>query len=92
MAKAKEVKTDLSRKDMERVIKGGGSVLYGGEIITSVKGLPDEADLAETDEQLAAAAAKIEEEEKTVAAKKAKVETKTASRSSSKSSSKKSNK
>lgn len=75
MAK-KEARTKLSREDMVKVIKGGGSVLHGGEIITDIKALPDAADLAETDEELADAAAEVEAEEKKVAAKKAKVQSK----------------
>jgi hypothetical protein len=88
MAKAKEVKTKLSREDMQDVIKGGGSVLHGGEIITNADDLPDEIDLAETDEELAAATAKVEDEEKAVAVKKEKA----ASKSSGSKSGRKSNK
>jgi hypothetical protein len=39
----------LSRADMERVIKDGGSVLHRGILHTRVETLPTEADLAEGD-------------------------------------------
>jgi hypothetical protein len=70
-------RTRLSRKDMENVIKVGGSVLHDGEIITKVDELPDEIDLAETDEELAAATEAIEQEEAKVASKKTKAAGKT---------------
>lgn len=73
---AKVARTKLSREDMVKVIKGGGSVLHGGEIITDIKALPDAADLAETDEELADAAAEVDAEEKKVAAKKTKLQSK----------------
>lgn len=71
-------KETLSRKDMEAVIAGGGSVMHGGQIHTSVATLPDAVDLAETDEEIAAAAADVEAEEQQVAAKKEKVANKSA--------------
>jgi hypothetical protein len=36
----------LSRDQMEAVIANGGSILYGGRLITRVEHLPSEADLA----------------------------------------------
>lgn len=40
----------LSREEMERVIREGGSVLYGGRTISRVQDLPNEVDLAQGDE------------------------------------------
>lgn len=49
----------LSRNEMEQVIRGGGSVLHGGRIISRVQDLPNDADLAqgnpEQEQQLATA-------------------------------------
>lgn len=77
---AKEVKEKLSRADMEEVIKGGGSVMVDGQIITSVKGLPDDVDLAETEEEIAAAEEALAAQEQEVAAKKAKAKKKAAAK------------
>lgn len=74
----KEVKTELSRADMEAIIARGESVMHGGQIHTSTATLPDEIDLAESEEDTAAAEAKIEAEEKALAAKKEKVAAKKA--------------
>jgi hypothetical protein len=40
----------LSREEMERVIREGGSVLYGGRTISRLEDLPNEVDLAQGDE------------------------------------------
>jgi hypothetical protein len=82
---AKEVKTRLTRKDMENVIAGGGSVLHDGEIITKIKGLPDELDLAETPEELEEATANLDQEEKALATKKSKAASKSGNKAASKS-------
>lgn len=51
----------LTRQQMEQAIKNGGSVLYGGRLITRTEHLPSDADLAEGNpEQEAAAAAALE--------------------------------
>lgn len=56
MAKEKNpVRTDLSRSDMEKIIKGGGSVMVNGEIVTKVEYLPD------TDESIGAAEEELAE-------------------------------
>jgi hypothetical protein len=50
---ANKVKTDLSRAEMEAVIKGGGSVLHGGVVHTSSGTLPeDEESLATAEKEL----------------------------------------
>lgn len=59
---AEQQKTRLSRKDMEEVIKGGGSVLHDGRIITSVEDLPKPEELAETDAERAATAEDLRRE------------------------------
>lgn len=41
----------LSRRDMEDVIKQGGSVMYKGQVLTHVGHLPPEADLVAGDEE-----------------------------------------
>jgi hypothetical protein len=41
----------LTRQGMESVIASGGSVMHGGKVITRIEHLPDEADLAQGDEQ-----------------------------------------
>lgn len=46
-----EQKTRLSRADMEETIKGGGSVLLDGRIVTNVADLPNPEELAETEEE-----------------------------------------
>ncbi len=85
MAKDKApARTKLSRSDMEDVIKRGGSVMHDGEIITKISDLPDEVDLAETPEEIAAAEAKVDAEEKAVADKKAKVASKASAKKSAK--------
>ena len=43
----------MTRKEMEAVIKGGGSVLHGGKVITSIADLPQQEDLAQTDTEKA---------------------------------------
>jgi hypothetical protein len=50
----KNARTELTRQEMEKIIKGGGSVMIGGNIITKVSGLP------ETEESLAAAESELE--------------------------------
>lgn len=80
MAKSKEVRTKLSRADMEEIIKGGGSVLHDGELITDLKSLPDAVDLAETDAELAEVENSLAEEEAAVATKKSKVASKKSAR------------
>lgn len=80
MAKQKKVRTKLTRADMEDIIKGGGSVLHDGELITDLKSLPDEVDLAETDAELAEAEEKIAGEEEAVATKKTKAASKRSTR------------
>lgn len=40
----------ISREKMENIIRGGGSVMFEGNIITDVKQLPTEAELAKGDE------------------------------------------
>lgn len=52
----------LTFAEMERVIQSGGSVLYSGQIITRVEGLPSEADLAQTEEERAAVAGGLEKQ------------------------------
>jgi cell division protein FtsB len=47
----------LSRDQMEAVIANGGSILYGGRLITRVEHLPSEADLAAGDPTAEAKAA-----------------------------------
>lgn len=46
----KTVNSRLTRAGMEKVIRDGGSVMHGREIITNVDDLPSEAELAEGDE------------------------------------------
>jgi hypothetical protein len=45
----------LSREEMERVIREGGSVLYQGRIVARVEDLPNEVDLAQGDAEKQAA-------------------------------------
>lgn len=48
-------KDRLNHDDMKKVIEDGGAVLYRGNTITRVDDLPSAAELAETDEDRAAA-------------------------------------
>jgi hypothetical protein len=50
----KNARTELTRQEMEKIIKGGGSVMIGGEIISKI------GDLPETEESLAAAESDLE--------------------------------
>lgn len=45
----------LTRKQMEAVIRGGGTVLYKGRGITNINNLPSAAAMAETEEEKQAA-------------------------------------
>lgn len=47
----------LTRGQMEQAIREGGSVLYGGQVITRIDHLPSEAELAKGDADKEAAAA-----------------------------------
>jgi chromosome segregation ATPase len=64
----------MTRNEMAKTIKGGGSVLLKGRIITSVDDLPEEEDLAETDEQKAAAADALRSETSALSERLAKIE------------------
>jgi len=46
----------LTRAEMEDVIRGGGSILWQGQIVAHIGQLPSEADLAAGDPALEAAA------------------------------------
>lgn len=48
---------NITRAGMEHALRSGGSVLYGGEVHTSLDTLPDEIELAEHDEKAKAAIA-----------------------------------
>lgn len=74
MPKAKEIKKTLSRAEMEAIIRGGGAIHHGGEIITSIADLPDDVDLAANEEDLEAAAAALEAEEDALFEKRRKLE------------------
>jgi hypothetical protein len=50
----------MTRKQMEAVITGGGSVLHQGRIISRVADLPTEAALAQTDAEKADASATLQ--------------------------------
>jgi hypothetical protein len=47
----------LSREEMEAVIRGGGSVMYQGKTLTQIGHLPTEADLAQGNPEAETAAA-----------------------------------
>jgi hypothetical protein len=57
------VKTDLTRAEMEAIIRGGGSIHHGGKLITKIAELPDDVDLAQSNDDLEAAAEQLEREE-----------------------------
>lgn len=70
----------LNRQQMEEVIRNGGSVLHGGRVITNIAKLPSAADLATTDEEIAAAEAEAEARAKQAEEDKAKLAEKKAAK------------
>ena len=64
----------LSRKEMEQVLRQGGTILHDGKIIGNINALPTEADLAGTDtEAIKVAEENIDNDIKRLLAEKQKI-------------------